>query len=85
MDYFTNSLLIALVMGALTFAIVYVYLKKTMDKDDESGPDMRLCGKIAGLTALCTLLAVGYLNFAHGQKEEAALTTEFFEIGQVPF
>lgn len=85
MDYLTNPFVLALIMGALSFGITYIYLRKTLDEDDRDGPDMMTCAKVAGVSALCTLLGTGYLNFAYGEKEQATLTTEYFEIGQPPF
>ena len=85
MDYLTNPFVLALIMGTLSFGITYIYLKKTMDEEDREGSDIMTCAKVGGLSALCTLLGTGYLNFSYGEKEQSGLTTEFFEIGQPPF
>ena len=84
MDYLTNPLVLALIMGVVSFGVTYVYLKKNLE-DDEDSPDLMTCTKVAGVASLCTLLGTGYMSYAHGEKEQAALTTEYFQTGQPPF
>lgn len=85
MNFFTNSFVLALIAGLLAFGVTYVYLKKTMNPDEEEGPDTMTCVKVGGLTGLCSLLTLGYLSYANSINEEATLTTEFFQIGQPQF
>lgn len=85
MDYLTNPLVLALIMGIVSFGVTYVYLKKNLDPDDEGGPDLMACTKVAGVASLCTLLGTGYMSYSHGEKEQAALTTEYFQTGLPPF
>lgn len=85
MEFLTNSFVLALIAGILSFCVTYVYLKKTMDKDSEESPDIMLCLKNASLTLICSLLVLIYLNYAHSITEEATLTTEFFQTGPPQF
>jgi hypothetical protein len=85
MEFITNPFVLAIVVGLLAAGITYVYLKKTYEDDEERYHDKSIYLKISGLVATCVLLSTGYLNYAYGQTEAAALTTEFFQVGQPQF
>jgi hypothetical protein len=85
MNFLTNSFVLALIAGLLAFGVTYVYLKKTINLDEDESPDTMTCVKVGGLTGLCSLLTLGYLSYANSINEEATLTTEFFQIGQPQF
>lgn len=85
MDYLTNPFVLALIAGAISLCVTYVYLKKSIDKNSDESPDITLCIKNGCLTLVSALVVLGYLNYANSQSNEATLTGEFFQTGQPKF